>query len=338
MGYTSPTKKARIILLKKQGVPDSKIAERYSIDRSTVNRIFHKYTENNDFYDVKPKSGRPRKFTTDDVRIAVRMLARTQAHDVADLQRQQFPNLHPDTIRKRLATCGLKAYVRRKKPFLSPAHKERRFQWAKAHQHWSVEDWMAVMFTDESKFNLFGSDGRRWCWRKPGEEFDERYVRKEVKHGGGNVMVWGCITAKGLGRIVRIEGTMDATLYTQILNEDVMGTLKDLGINKKDIYFQQDNDPKHTSKLAQEWFKKKKLDVLDWAPSSPDMNIIEHVWDHLDRRVRTRSPLPRNRDEMWVALQEEWAGIEDDYIEKLYQSMPDRVAALLKAKGSWTKY
>jgi hypothetical protein len=90
--------------------------------------------------------------------------------------------------------------------------------------------------------------------------------------------------------------------------------------------------------LAQEWFKKKKLNVLDRAPSSLDMNIIEHVWDHLDRRVRTWSPLLRNCDEMWVALQEEWAGIEDDYIEKLYQSMPDRVAALLKAKGSWTKY
>jgi hypothetical protein len=50
-------------------------------------------------------------------------------------------------------------------------------------------------------------------------------------------MVWGCITAKGLGRIVHIEGVMDAMLYTQILNEDIMGTLKALGINKKDIYF-----------------------------------------------------------------------------------------------------
>jgi len=131
---------------------------------------------------------------------------------------------------------------------------------------------------------------------------------------------------------------MDGTLYTQILNDDVMGTLKDLEINKKDIYFQQDNDPKQTSKLAQDWFKKSKFNVLNWAPSSPDMNIIEHVWDYLDRMVRTRSPLPANCDEMWVALQEEWAGIEDDYLEKLYQSMPTRVQALLEANGSWTKY
>jgi len=185
MGHTSPTKKARI-LLKRQGVPVRDIAEKYAIDTSTVHRIAKKYGESKDFYHVKPKSGRPRKFTTKDVRTAVRMLAKTRAHDVADLQRKFFQSLHPDTIRKRLATCGLKAYVRRKKPFLSPAHKEKRLAWAEAHAHWSADDWKHVVFSDESKFNLFGSDGRRWRWRKPGEELDERYVRKEVKHGGGN--------------------------------------------------------------------------------------------------------------------------------------------------------
>ena len=68
--------------------------------------------------------------------------------------------------------------------------------------------------------------------------------------------------------------------------------------------------------------------------------IIEHMWEYLDKRVRTRSPLPTNQDQMWTALQEEWANIDEDYIEKLYESMPNRVpvAALLKAKGSWTKY
>jgi hypothetical protein len=114
-----------------------------------------------------------------------------------------------------------------------------------------------------------------------GQEFNERYVRKEVKHGGGSVMVWGCITASSMGHIVCIEGNMDGPLYTQILNDDILGTLKDLGINKKDVYFQQDSDLKHTSKIAQNWFKKAKLDVLDWAPSSPDMNIIERVWKNI---------------------------------------------------------
>jgi transposase len=294
MTYTSPTKKARIVLLRTQGVPEQEVADRYSVDRSTVNWIVKRYEESKDFYHVKEKSGCPHKFTTHDVCIAARMLASTRAHDVTDLQRRHFPNIHADTIRKRLTQSGLKAYVHHTKPFLSDTHKARWLEWAEAHAHRTAEDWKSVIFSDESKFNLFGFDGRHWCWRKPGEEFDERYVRKEVKHGGGNVMVWGCVTAKGLGRIVKIDGNMDGTLYTEILKDDVLGTLKDLGIKKKEVYFQQDNNLKHTSKVAQDWFKKNKLDVLDWAPSSPDMNIIEHVWDYLDRRVRTRSPLPMN--------------------------------------------
>ena len=70
----------------------------------------------------------------------------------------------------------------------------------------------------------------------------------------------------------------------------------------------------------------------------PEQSCLQYVWDYLDRRVRTWSPLPANRDQMWTALQEEWANIEENYIEKLYESMPDCVAALLKVKGSWTKY
>ena len=120
-------------------------------------------------------------------------------------------------------------------------------------------------------------------------------------------MLWGCIIADGLGRLCHIDGNMDAKLYVLILDDNVLGTLKDLGINKKDIYFQQDNDLKHTSRLAQDWFQCKKVDVLDWPASSPDMTVIEHVWEYLDQRVCTQDPLPRNCDDMWATLQEEWA-------------------------------
>jgi hypothetical protein len=132
------------------------------------------------------------------------------------------------------------------------AHKRKGLEWAKAHAHWSAEDWLSVIFSDESKFNLIGSDGLSWCWRKPGEEFDERYTKKVVKHSGGSVMVWGCLTAKGLGQICHIKGNMVMSLYMDILDDEFLGTLHDLEINKTDIYFQQDNDPKHTSGRATE--------------------------------------------------------------------------------------
>jgi hypothetical protein len=99
-----------------------------------------------------------------------------------------------------------------------------------------------------------------------------------------------------------------------------------------------DNDPKHRSKVAEEWFRAKNVKRLPWAPSSPNMNIIEHVWDQLDALVCAHDPLPRNKEEMWVALQEEWANFPSAALDKLYESMPRRVAALLKARGGHTKY
>ncbi|RPD52714.1 hypothetical protein L226DRAFT_423571, partial [Lentinus tigrinus ALCF2SS1-7] len=58
---------------------------------------------------------------------------------------------------------------------------------------------------------------------------------------------------------------------------------------------------------------------------------IEHVWDELDRCVHCRNPLPRNFNELWATLQEEWYGLKDDFIAKLYHSLPDRVQALREA-------
>ena len=86
------------------------------------------------------------------------------------------------------------------------------------------------------------------------------------------------------------------------------------------------------------WLSSKRLKLLDWAPSSPDMNIIEHVWNRLDHMVRSRNPLPSNKVEFWAALQEEWQNIDKAYLTKLYESMPYRVEALKKAGGGHTKY
>ncbi|KZP02294.1 hypothetical protein FIBSPDRAFT_752027 [Athelia psychrophila] len=68
------------------------------------------------------------------------------------------------------------------------------------------------------------------------------------------------------------------------------------------------------------------------------MNIIEHAWDELERRLRARGTLPRNLEELWVALQEEWEGLDIETCQNLYKSIPRRTAALDAAEGSYTKY
>ena len=136
----------------------------------------------------------------------------------------------------------------------------------------------------------------------------------------------------------RVEGNMNAIQYTSILSESFLGSLDDKKTRPRNVIFQQDNDPKHTSKLARKWFTDNHIVVLGWPPNSPDQNIIEHVWDYVDRKIRQRKILPRNLEELWAALQEEWANMDKYFIRKLYRSIPNRIQALVDSKGFWTKY
>ncbi len=119
-------------------------------------------------------------------------------------------------------------------------HKKARKQFAEDKQTKDMDYWNHVLWSDETKINLFGSDGVKRVWRQPGEEYKDKCVLPTVKHGGGSVMVWGCMSAAGTGELQFIEGTMNANMYCDILKQR-------LG---RRAVFQHDNDPKHTSKMT----------------------------------------------------------------------------------------
>ena len=145
---------------------------------------------------------------------------------------------------------GLHGCVRWQKPWLSKKHITCRKLWATQYRHRCDFFWCKVWYSDESKFNLFGSDRKSYCRRRVGEALLERNVKKEVKHGGGNLMVWGCISWNGPGRLHRVEGCMNTAQYTSILSTSFLGALEDRKIHPWNIIFQKDNDPKHTFKCT----------------------------------------------------------------------------------------
>lgn len=73
--------------------------------------------------------------------------------------------------------------------------------------------------------------------------------QKMVKHDGGGVTVWGCMSAAGVGNLVFIEEITNKTLYKNILKQNLNQSAKNLKI-RDNYYFQQDNDPKHTAAEA----------------------------------------------------------------------------------------
>uniref|UniRef100_A0A9J7YZD2 Tc1-like transposase DDE domain-containing protein n=1 Tax=Cyprinus carpio carpio TaxID=630221 RepID=A0A9J7YZD2_CYPCA len=98
-----------------------------------------------------------------------------------------------------------------------------------------------------------------------------------------------------------------------------------------------DNDQKHTAKATKEWFKKKHIKVMEWpSHQSPDLNPIEHLWRDLKMAVHQR--LPSNLTELERICKEEWQRIPKSRCEKLVESFPKRLMAVLDQKGASTKY
>src|SRR6185369_7077866 len=85
-----------------------------------------------------------------------------------------------------------------------------------------------------------------WVWKKPGSMLTEQHVKGTVKFGGGNIMIWGCMTAQGVGYACRINGNMNAELYTRILEDEFLQSLEYYGTEVDKVIFQQDNTP-HTA-------------------------------------------------------------------------------------------
>jgi hypothetical protein len=219
------------------------------------------------------KAGRPPKITTTLGRKILRSLNSGEYKNAVDTSREMGKTgtcVNPQTIRNFLHQSNWKSMTKPNALPLTKSRKKARLDFAKKHKDWTVDDWRRVVFYDESKINRLGSDGKQWTWVKDGAPLQDHNVNHLYKHGGGSVFVWACITAHDPGYITRIEGGLGSQLYCQILDDDMLKSLEWYGIDPEDIIFQQGNDPKHTSKLAREWFQSKRIEVLDWPAYSPD--------------------------------------------------------------------
>ncbi|GFU17598.1 transposable element Tc1 transposase [Trichonephila clavipes] len=139
-----------------------------------------------------------------------------------------------ETVRNVIRHAVYSSLVARKKPFINLQNQKKRLEFAKTHQLKTNNFLKKVIFSDEIKFNIFGSNGHRTVWRKPNTALDPKNLRPTVKHGGGSVMVWGCMASNGDGNLVFIDGIMDHKLY--IYSTTILKKVQKIGFRWK-FYF-----------------------------------------------------------------------------------------------------
>ena len=81
----------------------------------------------------------------------------------AELQRRYHLDVAPRTVRENLSKAGLHGRIRQEVPFINEVNREDRVLWARSVEDWPPDMWNRVIFSDELKFKLFGSDGKTYC-------------------------------------------------------------------------------------------------------------------------------------------------------------------------------
>ena len=106
----------------------------------------------------------------------------------------------------------------------------------------------------------------------------------------------------------------------------------------------QDNAPSHRSYETRVNLHLRQIPYIKFPPYSPDLNLIEHVWNWMKNWIQdhywqarydvAKVPLSQLKE----IILEAWEAVLEDYIRTLYNSWWDRCQAVIDANGGPTKY
>lgn len=285
---TAVVERKTIVKLVCQGKTYREVREIVSRSFSSVRTVINKWKNNGTLIN-KIERGRKKNLSSKNDRYIRRQIEKEPKKPTNNLTAEVYAMIErpisKETIRRTLQNQGFSGRISRKKPFISDVNRKKRLEFAKQYINHGPEFWKHVIFSDESKFNIFGSDGKQIVWRKPNTELDKKNLQYIVKRGGGNVMVWGCMAAGGVGNLEFIDTTLDKYVYLGILKRNLRFSATKLGLPEV-FWFQQDNDPKHTSYIVKFWLLFNAPKQFKTPPQSPVINSIEHLWSLLEQRIR----------------------------------------------------
>ncbi|KAI4898858.1 hypothetical protein NFI96_004520 [Prochilodus magdalenae] len=314
------------------------ISSLLNIPQSTVSCIITKWKRLGTTA-TQPRSGRPRKMTKRGQRMLRHIVHRgyqLSADSIAsELQTSCGLQISSRTVRRELHGMGLHGRAAASEPYITKCNANYRMQWCKAHRHWTLEQWRRVLWSHQTCFSVWQSDGQVWVRRFPGEQYLYDCTVPSATFGGEGIMVWGCGSGVGLGPLVPVRGTLNASTYQGILDNSMLPTLWEQ-FGDGPFLFQHDRTPVHRASSIKTWMSESGVEELDWPAQSPALHPIEHLWDELERRLRARPSHPTSVSDLTSAILEEWSKIPVTTFLTLVESLPGRVEAVIAAEGGPT--
>ena len=168
-----------------------KISRTLKVSSSAVTKTIKRYVETGSHEDRHNK-GRPRVTSpAEDKFIRVTSLRNYSPN-------KWLSKRHVNISCSEETESGLHGLIAAKKALLKDTNKKKRLAWTKKHEQWTLDWWKTVLWSDESKFEIFGSSRYVFVRRRVGEQMISSFMVPAVKHGGGGVMLWGCFAGDTL--------------------------------------------------------------------------------------------------------------------------------------------
>jgi len=316
------------------------VARQLGINHSEVSRLMAKFRQTGDVVDL-PRSGQPRKTTPRQDRRLVRMaiqerdssgptLARSWSHAIG------IP-VSAKTVKRRLKSAHLRSRRPRKGAPLTQRHRQARRDWARLRRHHNNRYWRRIYWTDESRYHIQVVDGRKRVWRRPGEQYLPECMTNRSQGYGGSVMIWAAFSYDHKLPLIIIRGNLNGTRYRDEVLDTTIRPHFQLHAADRPL-LQDDNARPHRARLVEAYKATNNINSIDWPALSPDLNPIEHLWDHLQQQINKRRPPVTTLQQLETALVQEYNRVPMRFLQRLVRSMPKRCQAVLRARGGHTSY
>ena len=301
-----------------------------SVSRQTVSRFlfYYKITKS---LTRRMGSARPSKITPEILRVVeAKMQAddETTAVQLLDLLRRSGICISLSTVKRCRQKLGWTFHGTRYCQMIREPNKVKRLEFANKCLV-ENENFDDVIWTDETSVQL--ECHRRHCFRKHNEK---PRLKPRPKHPV-KVHVWAGISKRGATLVCIFEGKMDAPFYVEILQHYLVPFVHSEFPSTHRLM--QDNDPKHTSRLAQAFFERNQITWWRTPPESPDMNPIENVWHELKEFIR-REAKPKNKEQLIDGIQQFWRTMTREkccrYINHIHKVIPK----VIENSGNATGY
>ena len=332
--HLSDFDKGRAVAYDDVGKTHRWIAEKIGSAKTTISRIIRKHKRSHTHQRRHGTGTVNRKTSVRGDRQIVRSMLRKRTISSKEIKHNLNLTISSRTVRRRLNEAGYGSHFKLKKNFVNRRNRRKRVRWCRDHKDWTHQQWMKVLWSDESPFFL-RYKGRVRVWRRPNERYARFCTTGTIKYDK-KINVWGCFSGNGVGHLHKVHGILEQRQYKQILIHHMIPSARDL-FPANDWIFQQDNDPKHTARSVQNWLNNtRRLNVMQWPAQSPDLNPIENLWAILDGRLCERRC--SNTAELLEVLKAGWAQIPNVTLVNLVRSMPKRCKLVIKSRGYPIKY